>query len=72
MVALSLLLSVLTILDYWLLAERKKAGWVIGLAIQPIWVYYAVSIDQYGLIVMSVFYTLINWRGLLNHDRLQK
>lgn len=68
MATLSIVLSILTVLDYWLLAERKKAGWVLGLCIQPIWVYYAIAIEQYGLIIMSLFYTYINWRGYKNHD----
>jgi nicotinamide riboside transporter PnuC len=48
-----------------LLAGRKrKIGWLIGLACQPLWIWFAVASGAYGLILNSLGYGAVyavNW-----------
>jgi len=48
------------------LKSRKWAP-VYGLAGQPFWIYATFSAEQWGIFVLSMFYTVAWMRGIKNH-----
>ncbi|WP_289101030.1 hypothetical protein [uncultured Marinobacter sp.] len=47
-------------------AHRKWAP-VLGLMSQPFWFYATLAAEQYGIFVLTLFYTLAWCRGIKNH-----
>ena len=42
-------------------------GWMLGLISQPFWLYASASASQWGIFLLSVFYTVADVNGILNH-----
>lgn len=60
----SFVLSFIGIAGIILAGSKYKLGWLIGLAVQPLWVWFAVSTGQYGFIINAVIYAAVyarNW-----------
>ena len=54
----------------WLVSGRSRharLGWALGLASQPFWLYATFVADQWGMLLLAVFYTGAWARGLVNH-----
>jgi hypothetical protein len=55
----------------WLVGRKDKKisrwGYVAGLLSEPFWLYTAVSNDQWGIVVLAVWYTYAWGSGFLNH-----
>lgn len=54
---------------YFVTTKNKYTKWghVIGLAAQPLWFYTTITNEQWGLLALTVFYTL-NWiKGIKNY-----
>tara|TARA_B100001105_G_C22307688_1_gene406658 strand:- start:548 stop:778 length:231 start_codon:yes stop_codon:yes gene_type:complete len=47
-------------------ASRKWAP-ILGLSSQPFWFYATLTAEQWGIFVLSLFYTLAWMRGVKNH-----
>ena len=48
-----------------LAAKRTRwLGWAVGIALQPLWIVYALHLHQYGLIPGSVVYGAVNAANL--------
>jgi|MudIll2142460700_1097286.scaffolds.fasta_scaffold03130_6 hypothetical protein len=47
-------LSFTVVLTMYLLGRKNKWGWVVSALNSILWIYYAISIKQYGLIPSSV------------------
>lgn len=57
-------------LAIWLVSSKKdysKWGFVIGLISQPFWIYTTFSNKQYGMFVLSLWYTFGWTRGIYNN-----
>lgn len=60
--------SALTILGMWLLGNKDKRGWIVGLANQALWITFVILYSAWGLLPLTgwliVVYTrnLIKWR----------
>lgn len=60
----SWLLTAGGVFGIWLAGRKDWRGWVVGLAMQVLWIVYAVVSKQYGFIVVSVCYGSVyalNW-----------
>lgn len=44
--------------------EIRKWACISGLCAQPFWLYTTVVASQWGIVFMTVFYTLAWWRGV--------
>jgi hypothetical protein len=44
--------------------EIRRWACILGLCAQPFWLYTTVVASQWGIVFMSVFYTLGWWRGV--------
>ena len=53
------ILSVLTILMMYLVGEKKRSGWLIGLASQAIWLYWIIADQKWGFLILSFYLTYI-------------
>ena len=47
--------------------KYKKYAPIFGLLGQPVWFYVTYSSEQYGMFILSVFYTLIWVLGFYNY-----
>jgi len=61
---LSWILSANSLISLWLVGNKNKAGFILGLVNQALWVWYALMLKQYGLLVGVIAYTIINYRNL--------
>lgn len=43
----------------------RKWSPVVGLCSQPAWLYFAISVEAWGLLVLSLAYTLVYLRGVV-------
>lgn len=50
-------------------AGVRRWGPLLGLAAQPFWFYAAIVADQWGMVLLSVVYTLLYVRGAWNNWR---
>lgn len=60
----SYVLTALGVLGLLLAGSRKRVGWALGLAAQPLWALYAVATGQWGFILSAVIYGAtysLNW-----------
>lgn len=47
--------------------RSRKWAPVLGLCSQPFWFYATFTAEQWGILILSVFYTLAWMRGIKNH-----
>ncbi len=53
----------------WLAGNREVGGWWIGVAVQLLWIAYAVVSKQWGFIMSALAYGFVNVRNLLKWRR---
>lgn len=58
-------LCVFSVTSLWLLGNGSKWGPWVGLVSQPIWFYYTIATHQWGLVVSTTIYTIVNIRNVL-------
>ncbi len=56
-------LSAVSMLVLWLMGNKNKYGPIIGVIGQILWIYYALSIKQYGLLAGTIGYLVIHCRN---------
>jgi nicotinamide riboside transporter PnuC len=57
-------------ISIWFISRRekwKRWGYIIGLCGQPFWFYSAFTTKQYGIVLLSVFYTYSWIQGIYNY-----
>lgn len=62
--AWSFLLSAVGIVGILLAGSKRKIGWLVGFAVQPLWIVFAITTGQYGFILNAVIYAAVyarNW-----------
>lgn len=64
------ILSVTSCLMLWLMGNKSVWGPRVGIANQMLWVWYALSIDQVGLLVGVIAYTVIHVRNCVRWERM--
>lgn len=52
------------LLSTWLIAEGRRSGWALALAAQGAWFTYALVSEQWGFVVSSTAFAVINAHGL--------
>lgn len=65
----SWLLAGIGITGLWLAGNHRSLGWRIGLAVQALWIAYAVVSAQWGFIASAVAYGFVNARNLAKWRR---
>lgn len=63
--AFSYVLSALSLISLWLMGDKSVWGVIVGLLTQILWIIYALMLEQYGLLIGVVAYTVIHVRNLL-------
>lgn len=48
-------------------AEYRRYACLFGLAGQPFWMYAAYTADQWGILVLTLFYTMAWMKGVKTH-----
>lgn len=52
------------IFGIWLAGRNNYWGWALGLAMQAIWLAYALATRQYGFIITALGYGWVYWVNL--------
>ena len=68
----SYLLSIISLVTLWLIGNKNKAGFVLGLLNQVLWIWYALMLKQYGLLVGVIAYAVIYIRNLIKWNKDEK
>lgn len=68
----SFVLSAVGIVGILLAGSKRKLGWLVGLMVQPLWIVFAVSTEQYGFILNAVIYAAVYARNWLRWRRDEK
>lgn len=63
--AFSYVLSALSLISLWFMGNKSVWGIIVGLLTQILWIIYALMLEQYGLLIGVVAYTVIHVRNLL-------
>lgn len=59
----SWLLMAVGVTGLYLAGSKRKIGWFIGIAVQLLWVTYAVVTKQWGFIASAIVYGAVNIRN---------
>ncbi len=51
-------------LAQWIVGNRWWWGWLVALAMQPVWFVYGLALEQYGLLAHAALFTLVYVRNL--------
>lgn len=57
-------LTALGLVGLWLAGSKRRVGWVFGIAVQPVWIVFAIATHQYGFVLSAAMYGLVyarNW-----------
>ena len=68
----SYLLSIISLVTLWLIGNKNKAGFILGLLNQVLWIWYALMLKQYGLLVGVIAYAAIYIRNLIKWSKDEK
>ena len=68
----SYLLSIISLVTLWLIGNKNKAGFILGLLNQVLWIWYALMLKQYGLLVGVIAYAAIYIRNLIKLNKDEK
>lgn len=68
----SYLLSIVSLVTLWLIGNKNKAGFILGLLNQILWIWYALMLKQYGLLVGVMAYAVIYIRNLIKWNKDEK
>jgi hypothetical protein len=68
----SWLLAAVGVTGLYLAGSKRKAGWVIGIAVQSLWIAYAVHTRQWGFIVSALAFGWVNTRNLIKWHREER
>ena len=66
------LLSIISLVTLWLIGNKNKAGFILGLLNQVLWIWYALMLKQYGLLVGVIAYAVIYIRNLIKWNKDEK
>ena len=59
----SWVLTAFGIFGLWVAGSGKSWGWLIGLGIQVVWIWFAIATKQYGFIVSAIAYSIVYGRN---------
>ena len=59
----ALIVSAFTIWAFWLIGNKRRLGWLIGLISEVLWVGLAIWLTQWGLLISCVFFLFVYWRN---------
>lgn len=59
----SWVLTAIGLTGLWLVTRKDQRGFLVGVAVQALWIAYAVVTHQWGFIVSALAYGVLNARG---------
>lgn len=62
---LPLTLSAFTVLGMWLIGNKNRLGWVVGLINQILWISFAIIFKAWGLLPLTLVLIIVYTRNLL-------
>jgi hypothetical protein len=66
------ILSAMSIAMLWMMGNKSKYGPILGLVNQVAWVWYAVSLEQWGLLPGVAGFTIVHIRNLYKWSKADK
>lgn len=68
----ALILSVMQLTAYWLVGNKNKAGWWLGIAGAIPWLVVMFAWDAWGLVVLVIGLQVVYIRGLVKWTREER
>lgn len=68
----SWILAAIGVFGLWLTTKRMWQGFAVGVAVQLLWIAYALTTSQYGFIASALAYGAVNSLGLYRWTRTQE
>lgn len=62
-------LAAIGVTGLYLAGNRRVLGWVIGFAVQGLWIVYAVATRQWGFIASAIAFGCVNARNWVRWQR---
>ena len=64
-----IIIMVMSCGSIFLLSSKRlfRWGFVVGLMGQPFWIHTALTHEQWGILAVSLWYTIAHVRGIRNH-----
>ena len=59
-----------TATNLWLVGNKNRTGFIVGLAAQPVWLVFDFMVGAYGLMPLAIILGWLYVRGWLNWGRL--
>jgi hypothetical protein len=59
------ILSILSTIMLWMMGNKNKFAPILGVITQILWIYYAIAIHQYGLLVGTIAYLIVHIRNAI-------
>ncbi len=56
-------LSILSVLMLWLMGNKSRYGPIVGIVAQVLWIIYVLKIEEYGLLLGVIAYTIVHIRN---------
>jgi hypothetical protein len=63
------ILSIVSMVMLWMMGNKNKYAPFIGIIAQVLWIYYAISLKQYGLLVGTIGYLVIHIRNAVKWQK---
>lgn len=67
---LDFLISFLYILHAWLIGQRHRSGWVIGIVASVLNIWFSIWIGSIASIIVSISYVLIHAKSYINWSKI--
>lgn len=57
------ILSICSVVMLWMMGNKYKYAPLIGIVVQVLWIFYAISLKQYGLLIGVITYMFVHMRN---------
>ena len=61
-----------TVISYYLITRGERAGFFMGLCVQPFWIYTAGKSHSYGILAVSIFFLYCQIEGIIRTRKQNK
>lgn len=63
-------LSAISMIMLWMMGNKNRYAPVVGIFAQILWIYYAISLGQYGLLIGTIGYLIIHIRNTVKWNKV--
>lgn len=68
----SIALTAGALVSCWLVGDRRRVGYLVAIALQAVWLAYAVATEQWAFIASATVFAVVNTRNYRKWKRLDE